>query len=262
MAMNAQEFCGKVLSSNKKSPVEFANIGIIGKNRGTVSDEKGKYTLNIKGILDKDTIRISKIGYKPVTMTVNQFKSLTVPDIYLSPQKYQLPEIKIIGKNKMKMYGEPVPTSKLNHVFGNSYGVLWLGQELGSLIDVKKKVLIREININIGECSFDSVQLRLNIYKANKNGKFHNILKEPIYFSFTKDEIKKVIAINVTKDSILIKNEVLISVEYYKHLGKGHLGFFAKNTPFKETFFRNSPEAPWKTSPGKLGLYLYGEVAK
>jgi hypothetical protein len=38
---------GKVLSSDTNSGIGFVNIGIIGKNVGTVSDEFGNFTLNI-----------------------------------------------------------------------------------------------------------------------------------------------------------------------------------------------------------------------
>lgn len=263
ISINSQEYRGRIISLVEGKPVEFANIGIIGKNRGTVSDEKGNFTLNIQGVSEEDTIRISKIGYKPLIMNVEHFKNLSRDSICLTPIDFKLPEVTIVGSRKIIMYGEPVPSSNLVSVFGSLYGDFWLGQELGVVIDVRKKVLIRTININMGICSLDSVQLRLNIYKTDNKNNYHNILKQPIYFSFEKDAIKEPVVIDVTNDSILVNGKILVTIEVYKDLGKGKLGMFTKNNPFvQECFFRESSEAPWKTSPGKLGIYLYGEMVK
>jgi hypothetical protein len=41
--ISAQEINGRIICSGSRLAVDFANVGIIGKNAGTVSDEQGRY---------------------------------------------------------------------------------------------------------------------------------------------------------------------------------------------------------------------------
>jgi hypothetical protein len=45
--ISVQEIDGRIIDSESKLPVDFANIWIIGKNAGTVSDEQGRYQLGV-----------------------------------------------------------------------------------------------------------------------------------------------------------------------------------------------------------------------
>ena len=42
-----QQISGSVFEMNSDIPVEYVNIGIVGKNVGTVSDHNGNYTLQL-----------------------------------------------------------------------------------------------------------------------------------------------------------------------------------------------------------------------
>ena len=41
-----QQISGTVFEMDSNLPIEYVNIGIVGKNIGTVSDQNGKYTLH------------------------------------------------------------------------------------------------------------------------------------------------------------------------------------------------------------------------
>ena len=47
MLLYGQTISGTVFEMNTEIPVEYVNIGILGKNNGTVSDQNGRYTLQI-----------------------------------------------------------------------------------------------------------------------------------------------------------------------------------------------------------------------
>ena len=70
----SQSFNGRVFSSETKSGISFVNVGIIGKNVGTVTDQSGNFTLEIDNIYNNDSIRFSMIGYEPKSFLVSTFK--------------------------------------------------------------------------------------------------------------------------------------------------------------------------------------------
>ncbi|TCO04431.1 carboxypeptidase-like regulatory domain-containing protein [Natronoflexus pectinivorans] len=261
----SQEFKGKIICYKNGKPIEYVNIGVIGKNLGTVSDQQGFYNLVInKNVTLEDSIQISTIGYKTKVFTLERFKNLDDYNILLSPKSYSIREMQVVAKrrNRIKRFGTPVPSSNLVSLFYDSLNRFRLGQELGVLIDVKNNVLIRTININFGKCSIDSVEMRLNIYKLSSSQEFSNSLQEPIYFSFEKSDIEKELIIDVTEYSIIVSEKVLITVEYFKHSGEGTLGIFAESLPIGMSYFRESSQAQWKTSPFNLGISFYGERIK
>src|SRR5437868_4967548 len=72
----AQTMCtGYVIDSISNSPIEFANVGIVGKNLGTVTDEQGKFTLRIPDSLQQEPVKISMVGYKVRSVSVSALQS-------------------------------------------------------------------------------------------------------------------------------------------------------------------------------------------
>jgi len=56
-------FSGKVVDAKTKQPIPFANIGILEKNIGTLSDPDGSFQLIVPRTLENDSIIFSSIGY-------------------------------------------------------------------------------------------------------------------------------------------------------------------------------------------------------
>ena len=50
---------GEILDAATGSPLAFVNIGILNKETGTVSNERGKYELHVKPGMESDTVRVS-----------------------------------------------------------------------------------------------------------------------------------------------------------------------------------------------------------
>jgi hypothetical protein len=55
---------GKIIDKSTGEPVEYANISLVGKSTGTVSNAHGEFILKITPDLISDTLGISYIGYK------------------------------------------------------------------------------------------------------------------------------------------------------------------------------------------------------
>ena len=251
-----QPYSGQIIISGTDNGVGFANIGIVGKNIGTVSDIDGNFTINLEDDYDSDSLRFSMIGYEAKCLLVSDFKVNPTKKIYLSPRCYNLTEVKVTFHRYKKLrLGNPVSTHDLRSGFADNE----LGSELGVKIHVRKQAVLGDINLNVGICTFDSVTYRLNIYRVTNNSLYENILTEPIYISFSKDEIKNVIVFNLKKYSITIEGDILVARELYKDLGEDRLLF---NTEFFTgiTYHRKTSQGKWTQSAGMIGLYLNGYI--
>jgi hypothetical protein len=252
----SQSQSGKVLSNDTKTGIAFVNVGIIGKNIGTVTDVSGNFTIILDKTNDKDSLRFSMIGYESKVFLVGQFRENSIREVFLVPRAYYLTEVKVFSHRTHQVrLGTPVTSAALKSGFASND----LGSELGIKVYARKKVLLKEININVATCTFDTVVYRINIYQVLNKMEFKNILIEPIYISFSKDKIGKVISLDLRKYSILIEGDVLVSLELFKDLGEGRLLF---NTQYftSTTYHRKTSQGKWTESSGAIGMYLYAQT--
>ncbi len=89
------ELSGIVLDSDSKEPLLYTNIYVLHKNRGTVTNENGRFTLDISGLNENDTLRFQYIGYKAGNLTIGMAD--TMPAVYLKKESYNLLETVIFG---------------------------------------------------------------------------------------------------------------------------------------------------------------------
>jgi hypothetical protein len=243
---------GRILSSETRSGIGFASVGIVGKNVGTVSDREGNFTLDIDEIYDGDSLRFSMIGYYPKSVKVSQFRQNPQKDIFLIPLSYVLKEVKVVyNKPVKKRLGNPVSDDFVRSGFGCND----LGSELGIEVHAKRRVKLKDINLNVSKCTYDSVTYRVNIYRVSSDACYENILTKPIYISFTKDDINRTLSFDLSRYSIIVEGNILVALELYKDLGEGRLLF---NTQYftGSTFHRKTSEGTWTESPGVIGMYL------
>lgn len=249
----SQCLTGRVLSSETSEGIGFVSIGIVGKNIGTVSTKDGNFTINVDKGFDNDSLRFSMVGFCSKSLCIKKLRDTTERDINLDPKSYELGDVNVVySKPRKKLIGTPVMTQKLKSGFGSNS----LGSELGLSLYVNKRVRLKDLNLNIATCTYDSVTYRLNIYKVVDKEKYINILTEPVYITFTKDKIGDVLTFDLSKYSIVIEGNVVVALELYKDLGNGKLLF---NTQYFKgyTLHRESCEGTWSQSSGAIGMYLH-----
>ncbi len=91
----AIELKGIVLDQRKNAALPYANIYVLHKERGAISNEKGYFSINASGLDISDTVRFQYIGYKTKNMTVGQVDSIS--SIYLEEDIINLSETYIFG---------------------------------------------------------------------------------------------------------------------------------------------------------------------
>jgi hypothetical protein len=254
-----QLFEGRVIvHEDNNSGVAYVNVGIIGKNVGTVTDKSGNFSIHLDKIYDKDSIRFSMIGYESRSFLVRAFKDNAIKTIYLGPKSYSLNEVKITYRKAREVsLGTPVISDALKSGFAENN----LGSELGVKLKTRGKLKLEDINLNVSTCTYDSVTYRLNIYQAIDEMEYKNILTQPIYISFSKDKIDKPITLALGKYSIIVEGDILVTLELYKDLGQGKLLFYTQYFT-SYTYHKKTSEGKWTKAPGAIGMYLHGQVIK
>ena len=248
----AQTYSGQLIDKENGQQVLFANIGIMDKNIGTVSDAAGFFKLELNSKFDQDTLSISCIGYEKRTYLIREFKKeFTDKDdiiIELLPKIYHLEEVSIFSiDTKTYTLGN---FCKSTSAYGNAFYSDNLGTEVGVIINLPRRVEkahIINFRCYVGEFTFNNFPVRLNIYNL-KNGKpFENILTKPIYTEITS---AGEYLIDLEKYNIYTKEDFFISLEYYRipDITKGKLVFCAvHNTRMKQGngYYRLTSQGEW-----------------
>jgi hypothetical protein len=248
---------GTLINSESKQPIEFANIGIVGENVGTVSDLKGRFSLLVDSKYDNDTILFTIIGYKPLSIKIEDLRKNIDNEIFLNEQAYELAEVIIRPRIfKQRNLGVKTKFKKIAAGFKDNN----LGYECGILMKAKKTAFIKKVHINISHCSYDTIFYRLNIYKVNGKMDFENILREPIYLELPKKSVKDEIQIDLQSKNIVIEGDFLITLEHVKDLGNGYLYFCAGFTD--KTYYRKTSQGKWETAPVGISISVIADVEK
>ncbi|MCK5171505.1 MAG: carboxypeptidase-like regulatory domain-containing protein [Bacteroidales bacterium] len=69
---NSQIISGKIIDSESNEPLEYASIGIVNTTLGTITDENGNFMLEAKGQDLSSILRISMIGFKSQSFTIEE----------------------------------------------------------------------------------------------------------------------------------------------------------------------------------------------
>ena len=142
-----------------KEPIPYAHVGIAEKGVGTISNEQGRFALRIPAENMNDTLTISYIGYETKRLLISSIPS----SVELCPSNIQLKEVTVKPK-KEKTLGRRKGTGNSSFAFQS----IGSGGEYASKISNSKSLVIREIGVYV-ETKCDSLTMRINLYKANKN---------------------------------------------------------------------------------------------
>ncbi len=86
-----KEVKGVLLDFDSNTPLSYANIVLLHKNTGTITNEKGEFKFNITDLHKNDTLSFQYIGYDSKNIPITQLD--TVSTIYLKENTYNLNEI-------------------------------------------------------------------------------------------------------------------------------------------------------------------------
>lgn len=248
------ELCrGQVLDANTGQPIEYVSIGIERASIATVSNDDGSFAFNISKHYTKDTIRFSSIGYEHLRIPVADFTPGEDLPIKLIPRDVELRQVEINSiKLKARTLGNTYSNTKLNAGFSSNRK----GHEIGVLLKINKPTFLEEVNINLVKCTYSKLFYRLNIYRELEDGKYENILQEPIYIDQQITETTPFITVSLAEHNIIVDNNTMISIEHVKNMGDGWLTFSANQNFVRGAtcYYRTTNFGEWEKSPYKFGF--------
>ena len=258
--LSGQAISGTVFEMNSEMTIEYVNIGIVGKNVGTVSDQNGRYRLLINPEYHNDTLRFSSIGYHSYSVKVSDFVSMNNGNVSLEKREYELTEMVVRPRRfRERTLGVTTRVSLVHGCFMDSI----TGSEIGMLMKNEKIAFLKEVNLvvsNVLPCSFDSIFYRINIYKADNNMQFENILTNPVYVSASKREARNNITVDLRRLNLVIDGDFLVTFEGVKDLGVGRLCFPA--SIFHKTYQRKASQGAWEILPVGISMSAVVDVER
>ena len=241
----------RVLDSASKAPVEFANAGIVSRAFGTVTDEKGEFTLNVPDSLMQEKIRISILGYKTKDISLKKLMSASV--IYLAEAAYNLNEVSVKPKKtKHKVLGNETTSKSATCGFTSNK----LGCEMGVKLNIKhKETHLKKLSFNIAGNVYDSLIFRVNIYKADKDGKpGENLLTKSLFV--TPAAKTGLTEVDLSKLYLFVDDDVFVSLEWIKDFGDTK-GLYFSCQLFSGTWYRMASQDKWEhISVAGVGLFV------
>ena len=233
------QIIGWVLEKGSNGPVAYANIGVKGTSKGTVSSEDGRFELDIE---QKDVLLFSAIGYEKVESTFSQGDT-----IFLKPISYAVPTVEIKVQqdlDRLKLYGRKNKNRGESIAFGSPQ----LGACLGAPIQIKEKVRLESLNFVINHAKGDSMLFRVQLY-AFKDGEVGEpLLQENLYIK--EKQRKGVFSIDVSEKGLILEDDVVLSLEWLRDFDeKGNKGLTfdtKKGKKHKGIYYKYSNTDSWK----------------
>lgn len=104
---------GKIFDLKSKQPLPFANIGILNKSVGTVSNEDGKFLLKVHENLIHDTLVFNYLGYLSKAIPIDQITESI--EVGLNQQAISLQEVIIRSSNPKTLVGKAIDRKMDNY---------------------------------------------------------------------------------------------------------------------------------------------------
>jgi len=190
----------------------YANIGVKLKNVGTVSNDRGKFSLEIPKHFLNDTLTFSYVGFEELSVPIKYLINTSINVFVLVPKTTQLAEI--IIKNK-QLTEKKIGTKSHNPVLWgtaqskNSNDII----EFAKFINIKSKVSrIQSVHIYLRGVSTDTATFRINFYNENNGLPDTKIVDKNIIETMA---IKNGwLTIDISKEKIVLDQNFFVTFEF------------------------------------------------
>ena len=264
-ALSQQEWIvqGYIYDAKTKQPIEFANVGVVGKGIGTVSKKTGffGFTYMDSDVELTDRLQISILGYEKFNMSLGRWHGLYGEEraqIYLNPSTTALEVVTIT--NEERKY-ENIGYENLDtRTIGYWKDKKGLGGEIATRIRIKReRSKLLSLNFKISENLSDSLRVRVNIYDYKNKYPDKNILAKPIYATIRRNF--GVQTIDLKPYNVIVDEDVVVSLElveiYGKKIGLALYGSMDTGT----SYLRLVSQDQWSRVDG-VGMGFWMEISR
>ena len=244
---------GIIKDAETDEPIPYVNIGIVKKDKGTVSTDEGKFEFEIPSNLMNDTIKLSSIGYQPKSMLAKDFVAIlkTNPIIKLLPEITELDEVVVSNKKlKEKVVGNKTKSKKMKGAF--SYAVA--GNEVGIKVKIKDSpTYIEKFHVNVVSNTSEKVKFRMNFYNIKDGLPNEKIINENIIFSINVKEGD--FTLDLEKYDIVVEEDFYATIELLENQKQEEEIFFSAGLLGNTMAYRYTSQGEWiKSSTVIIGF--------
>ncbi len=226
-----------VIDENKL-PLPYANINVLNKNKGVISNEEGCFTLNISELNKTDTLRISYIGYKSIDLTLEALK--------ISPI-ISLREENLILNNITVFANTPDPQEIVKKILSSK-------EQNYPKTTSKKQVFIRKrYSTNINKVNFNCKKSNI----SNLNEELMEVLEKELpkhSISYT-DFLGDILILNNQKDSSKLKIAPIKMIKLQDQRDFTKLEELQKT--FEKVLKDTNEKEYWKIKTGIIGSKIH-----
>ncbi|SFQ21329.1 carboxypeptidase-like regulatory domain-containing protein [Hymenobacter arizonensis] len=262
-AAAAQTISGSITNTATQEGLPYVNIGVVGKDLGTVSNESGYYKLVFRADLANDTVRVSSLGYRTRLLTLREL--LAQPNVALTPESVPLAEVLVKGKSRFRRTHTLGNTGN-SEMATNTLSSNSLGSQVGTVIKLNRQpTKLLNAVFNIARSSPGQVTFRVNIYRLDARGlptetKLLNrnvIVSSPI--------VRGPITVDLSADQLVLSEDFFLAIEMIKWVDAAPSGAefafsAAVGYSHNEIYYRKGSQALWKRA--SVGALLAGMQPK
>lgn len=240
-----RSYSGIVVDAETQEPLPFVNVGIVGQNVGTVTDEQGHFKLPVDDYLMNDSIRFSMIGYASETHLLGEM-NMHYPSgiIPLKEKDMQLKEVEIAAD---KLKSKTLGSTSTSPFFTGSFTTNELGNEVGVRINVRKKpAYLAEFNFSIAHNNCDSLLFRVNVYNMKDEMPDSNLLPENVFVAYSGTS--GVVSVDLLEYGLEFNDDFIIGIEYIKPCTDRSIHFSA--ALLGSIYSRQTSQGEWEKLKG------------
>lgn len=239
--LSAQKISGTIFSE-KHHPVADARIGIENEDTGSITNEEGKYVVDLTGIDKNRILKVYVNGYEPFHMKISDFEALPEYDISLSKKAVEIENVNIIPKKYTeKNFG--TRNSKRAYCGYDSQDLKKIFREYAIKIKNQRKLKVKKINLNLSSYAIEQpITLIFDIQNSAGDFPGESMINETLKLRITKEDIlDNTVSLDLNDKSIWLNSDFFVSVRTSEDFkGKlflgGNIFAFSKNTYYRNYF--------------------------
>jgi hypothetical protein len=206
-----KEIKGYIFDRKTNESIAYAILSASNNNYGTYADSLGYFKFNYSS--EKDSIRITHLGYKPIMVNLNSLKN--DPRIYLDPNPIGLNDV-VVKATKMKRKEIKIGNLKNKEA-------VWLVPSYATIFATYIPFPKNENNLTLNSISLKlhltdkNYPLRIRLFNVGNDGKpSEDILKENVILkAFDKVNTNYTAVVDISKYNIKMPNEgVFVALEW------------------------------------------------
>ncbi|MCA6068875.1 alpha/beta fold hydrolase [Chryseobacterium sp. RG1] len=219
VSFHAQVISATVFSKDENKPIPYVKVGAEKEKTGVISDENGRFSIDLSNFNSTKPILIEVPGYEKYSQSVQNFKNLDGQKIFLKEKVKNIDEVKIKPKKLVdKNWGVNTKTKSVMYSVNPDFkNENFLG-ETALEFNTSRKSKIKNINLNISSYTSDQpVIMRYSIYSEKNGFPDKNILDEEITVELTKDMIKDgTFTLDVNDRNIWVQGKFFVGIQFLK----------------------------------------------